>query len=76
MMLRDIAILWNIMEFQDGRHGHTGDARAKGIQFRADRLLRPRLYEHLYPVRIDFESSSINLRIRYCMKNATLPSKR
>lgn len=34
-MLRDIAILWDVMEFQDGRHGHTGGPRAKGIQFRS-----------------------------------------
>lgn len=35
MLLRDIAILWDVMEFQDGRHGHTGGPRAKGIQFRS-----------------------------------------
>ena len=55
MMLRDIAILWNIMEFQDGRQGQTEGPRAKGIQFRTDRLLCPRLYQHLY-LDIDFRT--------------------
>lgn len=62
-MLRDIAILWDVMEFQDGRRGQTDGPRAKGIQFR----LLIAFYAlvlvllHLYP-RYRFGNTSISKR--------------